>query len=70
MLSANFITFFLVCIESMDPISLMFLFAEMFTFLKGFEMVSVPDMPLQSYLLLDNLTFLGVTESPFVLESY
>ena len=54
----------------MDPISLRFVLVEMFTILKGFEMVSSPAIHFQYSLLLGRLTCLGMTESSFVLNSY
>ena len=44
--SANFIPFFFACIEATDPISQMFVFAEMFTALKGLEIFSSPAITL------------------------
>ena len=70
MISANFLTFFLAFIEAMDPISLIFVFAEMFTVLKWFEMFYSPIMTLHYSSLLGILTFLGVTKSSFVLKLY
>ena len=52
MLSAEFISFFLFCLGSMDPISLMFVLTSILTTLEGFEMESSPAIPLQSSSLL------------------
>ena len=68
MLSAEFLTLFLSCLEAMNPISLVFLLTVMFTVLKGFEMNSTHAMHLQSYSLLGSLTCLGVTYSYLVLK--
>ena len=48
----------------------MFVLEAMFAILKGLEIFSIPDMPLQYYLLLGGLTCLGVAIISFVLKSY
>ena len=70
MISANFLTLLLACLEAMEPISLILVLSEMFTVLKEFDMFSSPVMNLKYYLLLGSLTCLGVTEISFVLKSY
>ena len=54
----------------MDAISLMFVSSLILTTLKGLNIVSRPDIHLQSYLLLDSSTCLGVTETSSFLKSY
>ena len=48
----------------------MFVLEFMFIFLKGFEMISIPDMPFQSSYSIGGLMCLVVTERYFVLNSY
>ena len=70
MLSANFLSFFLACIEDKYPISMMFVLELMFIIFKGFEMISIPAMPFQSSYLLGGLMCLVVTVRSPVLNSH
>ena len=63
-------TFFFSCLETTEPISLVFTFAEMFTILKGLEMFSNPAIPVRSSLLQGSLTCFGVTVRSSVLKLY
>ena len=63
-------TFLFACLEATEPISLVFIFSEMFTVLKGLEMFSSLAMPERSSLLLGIMTFFGVTVIFSVLKSY
>ena len=51
-------------------VSMVFVSSVVLTTLKGLEIVSRPDMPLQSSSLLGSLTYLGVTAIYSVLKSY
>ena len=70
LLSVDFLPFFFVCLGATYLISLMFMLAEMFTILKGLEILSSPTVPVKSYLLLGRLMCFGVTVRSYVLNSY
>ena len=57
-------------LEATEPISLMFMFSEMFTVLKGLGMFSSPDMPVRSSSLLLILACFGVTVGYSILKLY
>ena len=70
LLSTTFPPLLFACLVATEPISLMFVLAEMLTILKGLEICFSPAIPVHSYLSLSSLTYLMVTVSSFVLKSY
>ena len=70
MLSADFLTFFISCMEAMYIISLVFILVLFFTVLKGFGVFYIPAVPLKFPSLPVILMCLGVTESSLLLKSY
>ena len=70
LIRADFTLFFFSYLEVTETISLMFIFADMFTVLKELEIFSSPDMPVRSYSLHSSLTCFGVTVRSSILKSY
>ena len=70
LISADFPPFFFVYLGATYLISLMFMLTDMFTILKGLEILSSPTVPVKSYLLLGRLMCFGVTVRSYVLNSY
>ena len=60
--------FFFAYLDTTEPISLMFVLTEIFTILKGLDMISIPYMPLRSSSLHVSLTCLGVSVNSAVLN--
>ena len=63
-------TFLFACLEATEPISLMFIFSDIYTFLKGLDIFSSPTMHVRYSSLLVSMTFFGVTVRFSVYKSY